>query len=67
MRRLIQRYRKWREAAYERARMARVEEELRIQRELEYLNTRQASAGKTLTVSTPELMGQSINSLNQRL
>jgi hypothetical protein len=44
--------------------MARVEEELRIKKELEYLESRDPDrAAKILTVSTPELMGQRINTL----
>lgn len=64
MRRLLQWFREWREAAYERARMARVEEELRIKRQLDYLASRDPNyEAKILTVTTPELMGQSINRL----
>jgi hypothetical protein len=44
--------------------MARVEEELRIKRQLDYLASRDPDyASKILTVTTPELMGQSINRL----
>jgi hypothetical protein len=67
MRRLLEWYQQWRTAAYERAKLARVEEELRIQRELEYLKTRGHSTGKTLTLSTSELMGQRINDIHHRL
>jgi hypothetical protein len=64
MRRLMKWIRERRETALERAKMARVEEELRIKRELEYLESRDPDrAAKILTVSTPELMGQRINTL----
>jgi hypothetical protein len=53
-----------RETALERAKMARVEEELRIKRELEYLESRDPDrAAKILTVSTAELMSQRTNFL----
>jgi hypothetical protein len=44
--------------------MARVEEELRIKKELEYLESRDPDrAAKILTVSTAELMSQRTNFL----
>lgn len=58
----------WLHARGERAKLIRVQEELRIRRELDYLEQRRtaAQAGKTLTVSQPELMGQSMADLNRR-
>lgn len=68
MRRLLQWYREWRTAAYERARMTRVEEELRIKRELDYVHNSLPDS-KRITMSqltAPSLMSQSINDPNRR-
>lgn len=58
----------WLHAREERTRLARVEEELRIQRQLDYLEQQRAQSqvGKILTVSEPQLMGQGIVDLQRR-
>jgi hypothetical protein len=58
----------WVHARGERAKLVRVEEELRIRRQLDYLEQQRnaAQAGKIITVSPSELMGQSIADLNRR-
>ena len=58
----------WMHARGERAKLVRVEEELRIQRQLDYLEQHRNATqkGKTITVSESELMGQSIVDLNRR-
>jgi hypothetical protein len=66
MRRLLQWYREWREAAYERARMARVEEELKIKRELEYLETKDGREANRLMVRTPSLLTSPFIDVKQR-
>ena len=70
MRRLMNWIRQRREAAQERRRMARVEAELQIKRELDYVESqRPAAATKQVTMSqltAPSLMSQSINDLNRR-
>jgi hypothetical protein len=68
MRWLIQQYQDWRFARYERAKLIRVEEELRIRRQLDYLEqSRNATRpGKVLTLTEAELMGQQMTELNRR-
>jgi hypothetical protein len=68
MRWLIKQYQHWRFARGERAKLARVEEELRIRRELDYLEQQRNATrpGKILTLAESELMGQSITDLSRR-
>lgn len=68
MRWLKQVFYDWLQARDERAKLARVEEELRIRRQLDYLEqSRNATRpGKVLTLTEAELMGQQMTELNRR-
>jgi hypothetical protein len=58
----------WFNSRHERAKLMRVEEELRIQRQLEWLESRRTASetDKIVTISQSELMGQSIVDLSRR-
>lgn len=68
MRWLKQMFYDWLQARDERAKLARVEEELRIQRQLDYLEQQRNATrpGKILTLTESEPMGQSITDLSRR-
>lgn len=68
MRWLIEGFQDWLHARGERAKLARVEEELRIQRQLAYLEQQRAlqQPGKVMTLSQSELMGQQMTDLSRR-
>jgi len=68
MRWLLQKYQDWLHARAERAKLARVEEELRIKRQLDYLEQQRSAtqSGKILTLTEAELMGQSMTDVTRR-
>lgn len=68
MRWLKQMFYDWLQARDERAKLARVEEELRIRRQLDYLEQQRNATrpGKRLTLTQAELMGQQMTELNRR-
>lgn len=68
MRWLKQMFYDWLQARDERAKLARVEEELRIRRQLDYLEQQRNATrpGKILALTESEPMGQSITDLSRR-
>lgn len=68
MRWLLQKLDNWLSAQHEHAKLARVEEELRIQRELEWLEQRRSTTAmeKTVVVTQTELMSQGMSDLQRR-
>lgn len=65
---LMQVFDDWINSRHERAKLMRVEEELRIRRQLEWLDRQRdaSQTGKVITISQSELMGQSIVDLSRR-